>query len=352
MTLVPVSHGKQLTEIPKPLIQVGIVGKPAQSHQRKVIFVNGIETPIEKAQDQAKAISGAFGGRAVTLVHNPTKYAEYFNSHPRMGDNTPPECTALENEVVATLVEKIRTNIGDATKAAVADKHRVVLMAHSHGTHILFQALKQLTDDERQCVSAHAFGGITMIPKVMALTVENHINECDIIGITGNRAYDTEGTLAKFLTITQLMRKNKLDVTRAIIHQVTQDFHDRMDPFAQSVAMPKDLKAAEIAKFGAIFFGNEQVDPAHFKQCVESYTKCFSDYDIRLIPPPAAREAGSRDASLDVEEIARAVAQGLGAFVTDSDSKCHILNNFMEAIKVVADRTKTDERRKLASTWD
>lgn len=309
------------------------------AHQSRLIYCNGIESTIEQAvQEQGKLISDAFGGRGVTVVCNPTKVSHYFNLHTAEQD-------AFENSVADTLLQQIQDQMQGASTMDRTERKKVILFAHSHGTQILLKALQKLSPEERPYVTVYTFGGITMIPKNLAHKVEIYFNEGDIIGKSGNRAHDSEKVLENYLKIEHRMRVEGVDCKRAIINQVLDDTHDKLDPFHHDAKDGDQVRADKVARHGATFFGGQKMDPKNLEEGVRQYTKCYTDYNIHLIPSTILKGQSEDATDLDFRKLSEVVADEVGTFVLTSNYKCHILPNFEKIIQNIAEQTMQEEAR-------
>lgn len=306
-------------------------------HQHRLIYCNGIESTSDNAIAQATMISKAFGDRAVTVVHNPTKVAGYYNHHlPTHID----EKTAIIN----SLIQEIRSQMDLET----GRQHPIAVFAHSHGAHILHQALLQLSDKERDLMSVYTFGGVTTIPNKLANRVCIYFNEGDLIGRGGNIAYGVDKTMDRFLAIHDRMKRDGSTRERAILEQVKEDLYFDLEPHSH----PSAIADTKIAIFGSTFFGGVVYDRNDLKARIQSYTECFKDYNIHLIASRVKENNLAVSDGLDDNVLASIAQEELLTYVLKHDLECHRMTAFQSQIEQIALDTLQMENAKAETDVD
>jgi len=288
--------------------------------KQPVIFVNGVGTSQERLAAYMQLLKGAFAGRDVQLVHNATSVEEYLKKD-------------LEKQTAS--IDALFTKLSSLVPEAPAAKNRrVTVLTHSHGTHILYEALKRMSPKMQDNFVVHTFGGITMIPNDMAHNVSIYINEGDLIGIPGNVGYDPQGTLANFLKIHNLMKSKGFGRAQAIIEQVALDKHDKLNPFNNGCT------GESIAKFGSTFFGGCRMAKEEVEGEVKKYATPFTDYNIHLITPPQTQAA---DCHMSVNALCDAVIDRISRIIIQSDAETHLLYSFISQIHEIARQEAAQE---------
>lgn len=220
---------------------VGTKINPDKSFQGKTLmFCNGINNDLDDAKKNARIISEAFGGRQVVVCHNPTTANDIAEDFLGSKSNKEKNLSILLGEKIIEFLTK--------------NSRLLILFVHSHAALLAKKALKSLDSNNREKVRVYSFGGITMIPKRLAIRVENYIFDEDIMAFFGNTIKGVPDVLNKVLSINAFMLKNMCLLNQAI----------------------KDTSQAEVDN-------RQNGDNQTYEEKVDSYLKCFEDYNIKVL---------------------------------------------------------------------
>lgn len=289
-----------------------------------LIYCNGIGVTQGQAQAQAQIIANAFGDEVVG-VYNRTEVTGYYAHHT-------PEQRALEDAIATRLAETIRGST--LSHPGESLRHRVSLFAHGHGAQIARLALETLNAEDRALVSVYTFGGVTMIPKSMAHDVQIYINEGDVIGRSGNCAYDPEGVLEAYLKIWERMKREGLSLRGAVMAQFIEDKHNALDPMRPSLTENRAYHPRRIEEYGRTFFSDQAGDDVSIRKDLAEHMRPITDYDIHILDAPR-RDRGNAT-SLDLSDMAREIAEEMARYATESGIQCHGFDTFTGVIRQIA----------------
>ncbi len=283
----------------------------------EVIFINGIGTSEERRSDYVKIITEAFVGRKVELFFNPTAVSEYYAKD-------------VESQAgyIDALYKRFTALVSD-DPAGDKKRGRITVLTHSHGTHLLNEVLKKMKAEDRDLFVVYTFGGVTMIPKDMASKVKNYIYKDDLIGVSGNVAYDPRGVLTSYCKIHELMQKTGLPLEKAIPQQVALDMHAKYDPFNNS-----DTGEA-VKKYGALFFSGKEarLEESEVSELVAKYHEACTKYRIKLLSTPTEVVQEQKSPSLELESLTKAAVQATGGLLDKNDRECHMIYAFKSVLE-------------------
>lgn len=284
---------------------------PLSASQFPIIYCNGIEADEAKAREQANIISSAFGGRNITVVHNPTKVLDYYDKAP-------------VSEIVNQLVQEI--------KKTLQVSRTVLVFAHSHGSHITEEALKYLDESERASLRIYTFAGVTIIPKNLAAIVESYVFKQDWIARHGNKHYGPKDVLENFIRISERAKGGGLQ--EALIQELAEREMQRLDPM---------IPSTNRGDYFQLFWTPEGT--SEYKEKMQAITAPFTKYNIQLLEKQDPPIAKPEDASID--DLTKVASEHLQGLLLGIDRKYHTLPNFEEVIQSVASATLIEEAESM-----
>lgn len=155
-----------------------------------IVYVNGINTPYDRALKTARFISESFGQVEVNLIYNPS------NTFPKIVCNI--FLTLMNKFFVGPLKEKSSTfailNPSSVVlhyflKEKIAQGKYVLLMGHSEGTMNIESVLRMVPENLRkQYCSIIAIGTPFILDETLGYRVDNWINEKDCVRRLGRFA--------------------------------------------------------------------------------------------------------------------------------------------------------------------
>jgi hypothetical protein len=210
-------------------------------------------------------------------------------------------------------------------------------MAHSHGAWITKKALEVLNPDERKHIHVYTFGGVVMIPKKLAASVENYVFKGDMISRGGNKRYDPEGTLERVVKIQQRSLAEKTSIEKALFSQFLEEWYAELDPSSDSVDINDDTERKDkISKYLSNFWSNKPEEVKGLEERYEKYSSCLKDYSITLLSHPI--EENSELFKGQFSDLIQFMKQKTASYSTEVDSKCHIIPAYKKVIEDIAKR--------------
>lgn len=302
-----------------------VVGNP-------VIYCNGIcanhANPDQQKNllEQVGVLATAFGDREVEVFNNPTDLMEYFSRQPAQLE--------AENQIAEQFAHFIRSKIREIpANSAEGTVHKVELFAHSHGALVTKKALEQLSEEERQQVNVHAFGGVAMIPSALAHQVHNYVCKGDWICRNGNKKNDSQGILERVIRIEERAQLEGVDKARALFLQFRDELYQQLDPSSDGYDH-EDASArdAKIQRYFTTFWSGNSDCVEGFEEEFEKYQSCFNDYNITVYNSSKTPDAESSDPKQEIANYGNRV-----------NIMCHILPVFKDAINRIAADVKAKD---------
>jgi hypothetical protein len=135
------------------------------------IYINGLgvlqdeKVLLASAKKNAEDISKIIGNRQVVLFFNPTAFTNK------------PQLEKLSTALAQLICQEVTRCLSESPKTP-----RIRIVAHSHGTVLLRQAMSDpAVKTHSQHLTIAGFGGARLLPKSVARKVKNYINEKDPI---------------------------------------------------------------------------------------------------------------------------------------------------------------------------
>lgn len=141
-----------------------------------IVYCNGICNNVTVEDQKIKfdaaigVIQTAFGESKIYAFNNPTDLNEYFSRGPEQRNR--------EEDIANQFAELIRQKLEDSNASL---DQPLIILAHSHGAWISKLALEKLSQQQRDKLEVHAFGGVVMLPKALARKVYNYVYKQDYI---------------------------------------------------------------------------------------------------------------------------------------------------------------------------
>lgn len=149
------------------IVCIGTYNFPGESF----IYINGLglleedKILFDSAKNNAAEISKKIDNRRVVLFFNPTSFINI------------PDLDKFKKALVQLICQEAERCLKEATNP------RIVILAHSHGTVLLRDAMSDptITKLYSQHIELAGFGGARLLPKSAGRKVKNYINEKDPI---------------------------------------------------------------------------------------------------------------------------------------------------------------------------
>ena len=248
----------------------------------KIFSCNGVRTSKQKAIVHACMISYAFGGREVTVFHNPTSSWDLISP-----SNSEAE---RQRNLAADLAVHIHNFITDQQEAGIDyNDIRILVFAHSHGAVVTESSLTTLEETDREKVDVYTFGGATMIANNLANRVFNYVHKDDRIANIGNFFSNDNLMLITAKRILYKANENGENLLGAIYEQAKIDTFWKLQPI--------NWEGDKKSRYQAIFKQKSQAaleSDSFFLERLQIYLTYFNTHTIFLQSPP---EVGSASTS-------------------------------------------------------
>ncbi|MCB1082582.1 MAG: hypothetical protein KDK63_05505, partial [Chlamydiia bacterium] len=179
--------------------QVRYVNEQNAQPRESIIFVNGIMNELTGlkvvnthqnipdlvetgALATAEKISTSIENQRVVLFYNPTfclSDRSAFAGEDKISQLYP---------LLAGLIRREHTRC--STGLSEGHEIRILVIAHSHGALLTFEALKLVDQSVRRGLEVAVFGGAKLVPSTLARKVNNYIHETDLVSIFAQLKYE------------------------------------------------------------------------------------------------------------------------------------------------------------------
>lgn len=143
-------------------------GYTAPKNEQEVLFPNR-----EGAKVSAEKVSSSIGSQRVVLFYNPTFCLSHRDI--TVGEDRIAPLYSLLSELITSEHQRCSENLSEGHVI------RVLVIAHSHGALLTYEALRLVDRSVRKNVEVATFGGAKLIPPTLGRRVHNYIHASDII---------------------------------------------------------------------------------------------------------------------------------------------------------------------------
>ncbi len=285
---------------------------PGTTQQTPLVYCNGIcsnhddEGQRGNLNDQTSLLSSIFS-RKLVVFNNPTGLGEFFTN----------------SEEQRQKIDEIATQFARCMREQVekSGNQRVPVFAHSHGALITKLALEKLQPEIADLVDVYSFGGVVMIPKMLAGNVKNYVAKGDMICRAGNDKFDLEHTLEKIIKLTDRMRLDEVPLEEAVVAQFKEDW------FREYQWGPE-----RIPEFVNNFWTGNPDNVAGVEERYTKYASCMRDYDVTLIPCSVKPTLSMKT----LTHVTPEMKQHIAGYASAVDTTCHKLFTFRSTLEALA----------------